>query len=139
MRFNGRREGLTLLSPQLGFYLLAPALVLGSRSCLGFCSFPAFFLICAPFGFCLLAPALFLGALPGFGFRLLAVLLFLGSPLGLSLQPPCFLLSLLLGFDLVHSPALFRRGPWLIQCFDDLLTEALDLLSDGGRLNIEMT
>jgi hypothetical protein len=64
------------------------------------------------------------------------MLLFLGSSFGLGLQPPC--LSLLLGFGLVHSPALFRRGPWLIQRFDDLSTEALYLLSDGGRVNIEM-
>jgi hypothetical protein len=45
---------------------------------------------------------------------------------------------LLLGFGLFHSPALFRRGPWRIQRFDDLFAEPLDLFSYVGRI-IEMT
>jgi len=89
-------------------------------------------------------------------------LLFLGSPLGLqpsrlflvsplSLQPSRLFLGSPFGFQpaglflgllpdgFFSSLALFRRNPWLIQRFDHFLTEALDLLSDGSRLNIEMT
>src|SRR5262245_13345225 len=91
------------------------------------------------FGFCLPAAALSVGSLPGLGLRLPLLFLFVGSPLGLGVQPPCFLLGLLPGSGLFHSPALFRRHPWLIQRFDNVPTETLDLLTDGGRLNIEMT
>src|SRR5262249_35305109 len=69
------------------------------------------------FGFCPPAAALSVGSLPGLGLRLPLLFLFVGSPLGLGVQPPCFLLGLLPGSGLFHSPALFRRHPWLIQRF----------------------
>jgi hypothetical protein len=71
-------------------------------------------------------------------FRFFPALFFLGSPLGFGLQSLCVLLSLLTGFGLFHS-SLFWRHPWLIQRFDDLSAETLDLLSDCRRLNIKMT
>src|SRR5262245_50509411 len=130
-----RREGLLLLCPQFGFCLLAAAFFIGSLPGLSFRSPSAFRFV----GFCLPAAALFVGSLPGLGLRLPVPFLFVGSPFGLGLQPPCLLLGLLSGSDLFDSPALFRRHPWLIQRFDNLQTEALDLLTDGGRLHIEMT
>ncbi len=107
-----------LPSPALGLR----ALFLGALPCRHFCSFPAFVFLCSPLGLGLQSPRLLFGLLPGFGLRLPLLLLLLRSPLGF-----------------FHSPALFRRRPWLIQRFDDLLTEALNLLPDFARLNIEMT
>src|SRR5262249_54745081 len=135
----GRREGLLLLCPQFGFCLLAAAFLVGSLPSLSFRPPSAFRFVSIPFGFCSPAAALFVGSWPGPGLRLPLPFLFVGSPLGLGLQPPCFLLGLLPGSGLFHSPALFRRDPWLIQRFDNVPTETLDLLTDGGRLNIEMT
>src|SRR5262245_9906814 len=135
----GRREGLLLLCPQFGFCLLAAAFLVGSLPGRSFCSPSAFRFVSTPFSFCFPAAPLFVGSLPGLSLHLPLPFLFVGSPLGLGRQPPCFLLGLLPGSGLFHAPALFRRHPWLIQRFHDLLTEALDLLTDGGRLNIEMT
>src|SRR5262245_22669387 len=93
---------------------------------------------CSHFNFCLRAAAiLLLGLLSDFCFRLTTALLFFRSSRGL--QPPCLLLGLLPGSGLFHAPALFRRGPRLIQCIDDLSRETLDVLSRSGRMNIEMT
>src|SRR5262245_37343100 len=135
----GRRESLLLCCPQFGLCLLAAALLVGSLPGLSLRSPLAFRFVSTPFGVCLLAAALLVGSLPGLGLRLPLLFLFVGSPLGVGLQSPCFLLGLLPGCDFFHSPALFRRHPRLIQRLDNVPTETLDLLTDGGRLNIEMT
>src|SRR6516225_644811 len=72
---------------------------------------------------------LFLRSPPCLRFCSFPVFLFLDSPPGPGLQP----------LRLFHLLTLFRRRPWLIQRFDDFLTEALNLLSDLTRMNIEMT
>src|SRR5262249_15972421 len=64
---------------------------------------------------------------------------FLAAPFSLGFQPSRLVLSSLSGFCLRHSPALFRRYPWLPQRLDDFLTQALDLLTGNGGLSIEMT
>ncbi len=96
-------------------------LFLRSPPCLHFCSFPALLFLGSSPSLGLQSPCLLLGSLPGLGFRL-PLLLFLSFPR-----------------VLFNSPTLFRRCPWLIQCFDNLLTEVLDLLPDFARLNVEMT
>ena len=65
--------------------------------------------------------------------------LFRHPPFGLGFQAPRLVLCLLPGFGLRLSQTFFRRSPWLVQRFDNLTTQALDLLAHGSRLHIEMT
>src|SRR6516164_6228813 len=119
---------LSLLAFLLSTVLDLCALFLSSPPCLRFCSFPAFPFLGSPLGLGLQSLRL-VRSLTCLGFCSFPVFLFLDSPPGPGLQP----------LRLFHLLTLFRRRPWLIQRFDDFLTEALNLLSDLTRMNIEMT